>query len=127
MDLKNIKTIVNGTEKDSMPIRDKADPRNYFVYDSADRSVYVTNGEWSLLSAFSEAFFFLIKKFLLQERLSKVERAARNNSTTSLRLLLHLVSLLFCGRERKLVQSSKSENQKKGKRVIRLQQSHYKI
>uniref|UniRef100_A0A158R426 Neur_chan_LBD domain-containing protein n=1 Tax=Syphacia muris TaxID=451379 RepID=A0A158R426_9BILA len=72
MDLATVETVINGTKVPSVPIRNKNDPQNYFVYDSVDRSVYVDNGEWSLLNtpgfrvvkafegiAYHELFFYI--------------------------------------------------------------------
>lgn len=50
MDLATVETVINGTKVPSIPIRNEGDPQNYFVYDSVDRSDYIDNGEWSLLS-----------------------------------------------------------------------------
>lgn len=50
MDLTNLNSGSNDTKSSSTPIRDKNDPQNYFVHDAIDRTYYIINGEWSLIS-----------------------------------------------------------------------------
>lgn len=51
MDLSGLNEMAgNDTEYSSIPIRDKDDPQNYFVFNSIDRTYYILNGEWTLLS-----------------------------------------------------------------------------
>lgn len=65
---------INDTEYSSIPFRDKDDPDSYFVFDSIDRTFYIDNGEWSLLSelkffSFSPKLFFFFYFLIFQYKL----------------------------------------------------------